>query len=191
MRVFAHHRYTWGEYLAHERASNVKHEFFGGEIFAMAGGTPEHAALAAAVIRDLGGQLRTRPCLAYTSDLRVRVATTGLATYPDVTVLCGELQCDPNDPNTALNPTVIVEVLSNSTEEYDRGEKFEHYQQIATLQEYVLISHREPCMEVFRRSPAGTWVRGEARLHATLQLESIGCELSTDDIYSGITLHRG
>lgn len=187
MHDFAHHRYTWAEYLAFEEAANSKNEFFNGEIYAMAGGTPLHARLAARVLRELGLQLRGGPCEPFTSDLRVRVATTGLATYPDVTVICGPIQPEPNDANTALNPTLLVEVLSNSTEEYDRGQKFEHYKQMATLREYVLVSQREKLIEVFRRVGA-EWQRFEGRSTSAVTLDSIGCGLSVDAIYEGVEL---
>jgi Uma2 family endonuclease len=190
MRDLAHHRYTWNEYLAFERASNAKNEFLSGEIYAMAGGTPQHAKLAARILRDLGQQLRGKPCEPYTSDLRVRVAATGLATYPDVTVICGPIQPDPQDQNTALNATLLVEVLSNSTEEYDRGQKFEHYKQMPSLREYVLVSHREKLIEVFRRS-GDDWSRTEARSGSTVKLESIVSELAVDAVYEGVEPQAG
>jgi Uma2 family endonuclease len=185
MHDSAHHRYTWAEYLAFEEAANSKNEFFNGEIYAMAGGTPQHAQLAARVLRELGIQLRGKPCEPFTSDLRVRVAATGLATYPDVTVICGPILPEPKDANTALNPTLLVEVLSNSTEQFDRGQKFEHYKQLPTLREYVLISQRERLIEVFRRVGV-EWQRFEARSTRAVSLDSIGCELSVDAIYEGV-----
>src|SRR5919106_215521 len=108
----ARRRYTYAEYLSLEEFSNVKHEFFGGEIYAMAGGTIDHGALAARVIRLLGDRLEGRPCLVLTSDVRVRVRATGLATYPDVSVVCGPVERDPDDRHTVINPLVVVEVLS-------------------------------------------------------------------------------
>src|SRR4051812_42732973 len=107
-------RYTWAQYVVLEHSSNVKHEFFDGEIFAMAGGTPEHSALATAITIQLGRQLEGKPCRPYNSDLRIRVPATGLGTYPDVSVICGPPQHDPSDRNTLVNPTLIVEVLSDS-----------------------------------------------------------------------------
>lgn len=182
-----HHRYTWREYLSFEESSNRKHEFLGGEIYAMAGGTPEHARLAAKVIAALERQTETGPCRVYSSDLRVRVQETGLGTYPDATVICGELLRDPEDKNTAVNPTVIFEVTSDSTEEYDRTTKFEHYQRCPSLQEYVLVSHRERCIEVFRRT-GETWTRSEARTSAVARLGSISVELEIDALYDGIDI---
>lgn len=186
-----HHRYTWQEYVALERASNLRHEFFEGEIFAMAGGTPEHAALAAVVIGELIRQLEGKPCRPYTSDLRIRVPATGLCTYPDVSVICGKPETDPDDANSVVNPTVLVEVLSDSTEAYDHGEKFDSFRKLPSLEEYVLVSHREVLVEVFRRTPSGPWSRLEARTHASAKLESIGCELAVDRVYAGLALRRG
>jgi len=150
-----HH--TYAEYLGLEASSNVKHEFLGGQIYAMAGGTPEHAALAAAVSGLLFGQLRGGACRAYDSDLRVRTPS-GLATYPDVTVICGPSQRDEVDPQAVTNPALIVEVLSRSTEDYDSGDKFEHYKTLRSLRQYVLVSHRERAIEVWTREDAA-WRR--------------------------------
>jgi Uma2 family endonuclease len=146
-------RYTYAEYLGFETSSNVKHEFLDGQIYAMAGGTPEHAALAAAVITLLGPQLRGGECRPYNSDLRVRTPT-GLTTYPDVTVICGPRTIDALDPLAVTNPALIVEVLSRSTEEYDSGDKFEHYKTFPSLREYVLVSHRERSVKSDRAEKA-------------------------------------
>jgi Uma2 family endonuclease len=190
VRDSAHHRYTWAEYVALERASTHRNEFYNGEIYAMAGGTPQHARLAARAIGQLHQQLSGKKCEPYTSDLRVRVVATGLATYPDVTVVCGPIEADPQDPNTAINPTVLIEVLSSSTEDYDRGQKFEHFRQIPSLRECVLVSHREQLLEVFRRSDE-SWARSEARPGAMLELRSIACRLSVAALYEGVGLHPG
>ncbi|MDX2052739.1 MAG: Uma2 family endonuclease [Polyangiaceae bacterium] len=180
----AHHiQYNFGDYLALEASSNVKHEFLEGQIYGMAGGTPEHAALKAAVTGLLFSQIRGSRCRAHDADLRVRVLGTGLATYPDVTVVCGQSERDPGDANAITNPTLIVEVLSPSTEEYDRGDKFEHYKRIPTLRQYVLISHSEREIEVWSRSPANDWTRAVARAGGRVSLDAIGAELSVDDVY--------
>jgi len=176
-------RYSWDEYLALEAASNVKHEFWDGQIYGMAGGTPEHAALAAAVSGLLFGQIRAGQCRAHNSDLRVRVLDTGLATYPDVTVVCGASERDPSDKNSVTNPTLIVEVPSPSTEEYDHGDKFEHYKRIAALRQYVLVSHRERQIEVWSRAETGEWTQVIAHSGGRVALESIGADLVVDDVY--------
>jgi len=132
--------YTYREYIRLADEANVKLEFVAGELYAMAGGTPEHAALAANVSALLLLQLRGRRCRVHSSDLRVRVRATGLTTYPDVSVVCGEVEVDPEDASTALNPTVLVEILSPSTEDYDRGDRLDHYKQLASLREVVLVA---------------------------------------------------
>jgi Uma2 family endonuclease len=176
-------RYTFGEYVRLEEVSNVKHEYVDGRIYAMAGGSPEHAALQASVSARLFIQLEGGPCRVYSPDLRVRVAATGLATYPDSTVVYGPLERDPADANTILNPKLIVEVLSPRTEEYDRGEKFENYQQISALGEYVLVNHSERRIEVWRRDQRGDWTHFAAGSGESIRLESIDCTLDVDAVY--------
>ena len=179
----AHHiRYSFADYLGLEASSNVKHEFLGGQIYGMAGGTPEHAALTAAVTGLLFAQLRAGRCRVHDADLRVRVLETGLATYPDVTIVCGPRILDPEDQNAVTNPTLIVEVLSRSTEEYDRGDKFEHYKRIPSLQQYVLIAFRDHEIEVWSRA-AGGWEKSRARPGEAAVLGSISAELDVAELY--------
>ncbi|MDQ3264785.1 MAG: Uma2 family endonuclease [Myxococcota bacterium] len=189
MRAY-HHRYTLADYLSIESASNTKHEFFQGEVFAMGGGPPEHAALSAAIMVSLGAQLQGKPCRVYTSDLRVRVQSTSLLTYPDVTVVCGKPQLDPEDRLAVVNPTVLVEVLSDSSEAYDRTEKFESYRQLPSLREYVLVSHREPLLEVHHQGEDGAWTSSQIRAPERIRLSSLDCELDVAAIYRGIELQR-
>ena len=179
------HEYTYAEYLSYEDASNAKHEYLDGEIYAMAGGSPEHAQLSVAVASSLRAQLEGRPCRVFSSDLRVRVAATGLTTYPDVTVVCGPLRRDEASRETILNPVLVVEVLSEGTERYDRGEKFEHYKKISTLEEFVLMSQKEPLVEVWHLN-RGTWSSREARSAGRVALESVGCELVVDELYRDV-----
>ena len=177
-------RYTPAEYLALERAAEFKSEYFKGEIFAMAGATRQHCRISANVVIETGDQLRETPCEAFGSDMRVMVSATGLYTYPDVTIACGELRFEDEQVDTLLNPKVIFEVLSESTEAYDRGKKFDHYRQIATLTEYVLISQSEPLVERYVRQPDGSWrltvLKG---LDAMLELETVPCRLRLADMY--------
>lgn len=173
--------YTYAEYLGFEASSNVKHEFLDGQIYAMAGGTPEHAALAAAAITLLGPQLRGGECRPYNSDLRVRTPT-GLTTYPDVTVIRGPRAIDAIDPLAITNPALIVEVLSRSTEEYDSGDKFEHYKTFPSLREYVLVSHRERSVEIRSRG-AGGWQTTVVPEGAIAEL-SIGARLDVRELYA-------
>jgi Uma2 family endonuclease len=175
-------RYTFREYLELEASSNLRHEFFDGVVYAMSGGSPDHSRLAANVISILTAQLVGKPCQCFTSDLRVRVLETGLATHPDVSVICGSLQSDSEDKNTATNPVVIVEVLSPSTQRYDREEKAAHYRRIRSLASYVLISHEEQRIEVFTRNDDGSWTLREAR-SGSVELAAIGCRLSVEDVY--------
>ncbi len=152
------HRYTYAEYLAYEGDSGLKHEYDDGEILAMAGGSRRHNALAARIVAALENG-RQRGCVAFQSDQKVRVLATGKATYPDASMVCGPIEGDPADPSgaTITNPTLIVEVLSPSTEHDDRGSKWQHYQLIPALQEFVLVSQAEPRVERYRRLPSGTW----------------------------------
>ena len=137
----------------------MRHEFLEGEIYAMAGGTPEHAALSMSAGAALMAAARGGPCRVHSSDLRVRVLATGLVTYPDVTVVCGPYETDPDSPTTITNPRVVVEVTSDSTEEYDRGEKLESYKQVPTLAAVVFVSQRERLIEVIERGEEGRWRR--------------------------------
>lgn len=184
--VARHHRHTFEDYLGIEEVSNTKHEFLDGEIYAMGGGTPEHSALAAAVIAAIGPALAERGCRAYTSDLRVRVLATGLATYPDVSVVCGPLERDPADRNSVTNPTVVVEVTSDSTEAYDRGEKLSHYQRIPSLRAVLFVCHRERRLELVSRVDDGAFTSRSARSGDTLALEPLGVTLSVDAIYGDL-----
>ncbi|MBI4703803.1 MAG: Uma2 family endonuclease [Deltaproteobacteria bacterium] len=176
---------SYADYLAVERSSETKHEFLRGELFAMAGGTPEHSRLAANVIGDLRHAVRQRPCAVFTSDLRVRIVATDRATYPDVSVVCGRVEPAPDDEDAVTNPVLLVEILSDATEAQDRGEKFAHYRRIPSLREYLLVSQREPRLEVFRRQPGGQWSLWEAGPVERLALESIGAEIAVDEIYGG------
>ncbi len=182
--------YTYEEYRRFEDTNPARHEYVDGQILAMAGGTPAHARLQAAVLFALERRLEGRPCQPFPSDLRVKVVATGAATYPDVTVVCGAVETDAEDPHAVTNPTVIVEVLSDSTEAYDRGDKFEHYRQIPTLQTYVLVSHRERRIETRRRAPDGGWSEHVAGRGQTAALEAIGTELAVDELYDRSPLTR-
>jgi Uma2 family endonuclease len=178
-----YHSHTFREYLQLEEFANVKHEYFNGEIYAMAGGTPEHAALSAAIIAALSSQLRGGGCRVFSSDLRVRVLATGLATYPDVTIVCGELQRDPEGPSTVVNPKLVVEVLSDSTAAYDRGEKLEQYKLIESLQAVLLFSQTSQRVELHERAERGfrtEIVSGDQ----SLKLACVGVELALSSIYS-------
>jgi Uma2 family endonuclease len=174
--------YTFREYVEIDTSSELRYEFFSGAVYAMSGGSPEHSGIAANIIQLLGAQLAGKPCRVFTSDLRVRVLETGLATHPDVTVVCGTLMRDPEDAHTVTNPVVIIEVLSPTTERYDREEKFAHYRRIQSLASYVLISQEERRVEVFARNPDGSWTLRETRSGAA-ELPAIACSLAVADVY--------
>ena len=175
--------YSWEDYLTLEGSSNVKHEFLDGQIYGMAGGTPEHAALKSAVTGLLFAQIRGGRCRLHDADLRVRVLETGLATYPDVTIVCGPLERHLEDRDSVTNPTLIVEVLSKSTADYDRGDKFEHYKRIASLRQYVLLSPLEREIEVWSRGAGDEWRQAVSRTGERASLESIGAELDVAEVY--------
>jgi Uma2 family endonuclease len=175
---------TYAEYLAREATSEVKHEFINGEAFAMAGGTLEHGALALA----LGGELRTaltgKPCRTYSSDVRVKVLSTGASFYPDLSIVCGKVETPPDDANAIANPLVLVEVLSDSTEAYDRGAKAGHYRRIDSLREYVLVSQAEQRVEIQRRNERGVWELHFFGPGERVELTSLGVSIPLDAVYA-------
>lgn len=183
MSAAAQTRSSFAEYLAIDETSDGKHEFINGVVYAMSGGSPEHARLAMAVGGQLAAQLAGKRCAIYSSDLRVRVLATGLATYPDLTIVCGKLETDPEDPHGATNPTVIVEVLSPSTEKHDREAKYAHYRRIPSLRSYVLVSQDERLVEVFARNTDDSWTLRDYR-EGKARLDAIECTLSVDAIYA-------
>jgi Uma2 family endonuclease len=175
--------YSYAEYEELEEHSPIKHEFLGGRIYAMAGRVPEHAALSMTVGAVLTNAVQGSRCRAFSSDLMVRVSPTGLSTYPDVSVVCGPRELDPESKHAVNNPALLVEVTSRSSEEYDRGEKFEHYKQMPSLREYVLVSHHEPSIEVRRREADGRWTTHVARAGERIELATVACTLDVSAIY--------
>lgn len=178
--------YSYQEYLALLDVSGVKLEYCDGEIYAMAGGTPAHADLAASVTRLLANHLLGR-CRVSSSDLKVRIEPSGLSTFPDVTVVCGERLVSKLDKNAVVNPTILVEVTSKSTEDYDRGEKLNHYKQCPSVLLVLIISHRLPQVTLHKRSSAGWEVR-EYRAGEFLEVASPEFRFGVDDLFSGIEL---
>ena len=172
------------EYLAIERKSEIKHEYHAGEMFAMVGASKRHNLITANIIRVLGNQLLDRPCNVYPSDMRVKISATGKYTYPDVVIACEDEQFDDAEQDTLLNPVIIIEVLSESTEAYDRGKKFEHYQNIESLTEYLLVTQDPYRIEQYVRQSNSEWKYSEYH-HAddVLKLDVIGCELTLKDVY--------
>lgn len=179
-----HHSYD--DYLRALEVSGVKLEYCEGEIYAMAGGTPAHADLAASITRLLGNALLAS-CRVSSSDLKVRLEATDFSTFPDVTVVCGERQVATSDKNAVTNPTLLVEVTSNSTEDYDRGEKLNHYKQCASLQAILFVSHRREQVTVVARSSAG-WQQREYRTGEHVEVTEPRVTFAVDDLYRGIQL---
>jgi Uma2 family endonuclease len=170
-------------YLAFERAAEERHEYADGEIFAMAGGTREHSLIAGNIFRELSTALLARRCEAHASDMRIHIPSTGRYTYADALVVCGKLVFTDEVRDTLVNPVVIVEVLSDSTEKYDRGDKFEQYQTIVSLRDYVLVSQKKVRVEHLHRQADGTWLLRTFGPGDRLVLESAGCEISVDSAY--------
>ncbi|HLT35046.1 MAG TPA: Uma2 family endonuclease [Enhygromyxa sp.] len=177
-------RYTFAEYLEIERRSrDVKHEYVAGEIFAMAGGSVEHAGLANAFANLLFNHLRGGPCRTYGSDLQISIRAAEVATYADVAVLCDPIERDPESPAHVTNPRIIVEVLSPTTERYDREQKRLYYQHLASLREYVLIAQDRRRVEVWCRGEEG-WTHSVHQAGESVPLRSIDYSLSVDELYA-------
>ncbi|MGK3999616.1 Uma2 family endonuclease [Sorangium sp. So ce1024] len=176
------------EYLAFERASEQKHEYANGEIFAMSGCSREHSLLAGNIQRELGNALLDRACEVHTSDMRVKIASTGRYVYPDASVVCGEPVFEDAEVDTLLNPSVIVEVLSETSEAYDRGDKFAQYRRVPSIMEYVLVSQKEVRIEHFQRQPDGRWLLAILGPGMQLELESIGVVIDVDRVYRKVPL---
>jgi Uma2 family endonuclease len=177
------------QYLEIERQANYKSEYYQGEMFAMAGAGLAHNVLVANLVAGLHSQLRSRPRRVLPSDMRVLVAATGLYTYPDVVVVCGDPQFTDQRFDTLANPNLIAEVLSPSTEAYDRGRKFEQYGAIASLQEYLMVASDRVHVDLYTRQADGRWLLTSAnRLEDKLELESLNCRLSVAELYEKVDL---
>jgi Uma2 family endonuclease len=182
---------TPAEYLAFERQSDIKHEYFQGELFAMAGASRQHARIATNLAYLFVGQMKGRPCDVFSGDMRVKVSATGLYTYPDASVVCGRPRFADKEMDVLLNPTVIVEILSKSTEAYDRGGKFAQYRTLDSLLDYLLVSQDRPLIERFTRQPDGGWLFTEsAGLDAVMPIESIQCQLPLAEVYDRVELDQ-
>lgn len=186
--------WTPAAYLAFERAQgDAKHEYLDGRILpmaetiqGMAGASLAHNRIVSNLVITLGTQMRGRPCDVFSSDMRLHIPATGLYTYPDIVALCGEPEFEDDHLDVLLNPGVIVEVLSPSTEAYDRGAKFDHYRSIETLQTYVLIAQDNAHIEQFQRQEGGWLLTVAKGLAATVRLEIIGCELALVNVYERV-----
>jgi Uma2 family endonuclease len=178
-------RYTYADYVGVEMTSpTTKHEFLDGQIYAMAGGTEDHSKLCAEMITALTLATRNGRCDTHTSDLRIYVEQVGLAAFPDVSVICGPFVQHPPSPKaTALNPTVLVEVTSDSSEHFDTVDKLGFYQTIPTLRDYVIVSHRERRITVHARDEGGAWSSRTAISGGSVSVDSVGANLAVDEVY--------
>ena len=178
--------FTAEEYLTLERSAQTKSEFHDGQSYAMTGSNREHNLITFNIAGELRDQLKKRPCEAYINDMRVKSAEARSYHYPDIVVVCGTPQFEDAHVDTLLNPTLLIEVLSSSTEAYDRGGKFAHYRKISTLREYLLVAQDQPSIERYLRQ-GDVWVLSEALgLDATVPLESINCVLSLREVYDKV-----
>jgi Uma2 family endonuclease len=175
------------EYLEIERRAEIRSEYLDGEMFTMAGASIRHNAIVANLIGELRQKLKGRSCQVFPSDLRLHIPATGLYTYADIVVVCGEPRLEDDHLDTLLNPILIIEVLSPTSEAYDRGKKFEHYRSVESFVEYLLVSQDEPRIEQYLRQPAGRWLfTAVAGLEAAISLPSIQCELSLAEVYDKV-----
>ena len=176
------------QYLEAERSAEFKSEYYGGQIYAMAGGTIPHAHIIANFTGALFQALRGGPCFVLSSDARLRISASGLYTYPDLMVVCGDAKFADDQRDTVLNPTLIVEVLSKSTEAHDRGFKFAQYRKLDSFREYALVSTAEPRVERFLRQPEGQWLLSESvGSGAVCHFSSLDCQILLTDIYDKVT----
>ena len=174
-------------YLELERKESFRSEYRDGEVFAISGGSRKHGLVAANLAGELSTQLRRRPCELFVADMRVRVPQANCFFYPDLAVACGEPQFAGDELDTLLNPVLLVEVLSKSTEDYDRSRKFRNYRTLASLQEYVLVHQDAIHVEHFSRQPDGSWsLREFTRLSDTVELDAINCRLKLEDVYERV-----
>lgn len=178
---------TPADYLARERRSEVRSEYLNGRVYAMSGASREHNRITINLSAMLHSRLRGKPCEPFSGDLRVKVSPTGLYTYPDVIVACGESRFEDEHVDTLLNPTAIVEVLSDSTEAYDRGEKFAHYRALESLTDYLLVAQDRPRIEHFIRQPDSRWLYSVADgLDSQVEIATIDCVLPLAEIYERV-----
>ncbi len=175
------------EYLALERESEIKSEYFGGEIFAMAGASREHNKISTNIVRVLGNQLLEKPCSIFASDMKVKMKEIKKYTYPDIVIVCGIEEYDDEYNDILINPIAIIEILSDSTEAYDRGDKFSHYQFISSFSEYILVSQYFRKVEKFLRQKDDTWIYSKyEKPENIISIESIKCDLPVNDIYRDV-----
>lgn len=177
---------SYADYLELERSTGLKHEFVDGQVWAMSGGTPSHSAITSNVNALLHVALRSSPSRPYSSDLKIRVFETGLASYSDVAVVCGPIEPHPEDANAVTNPSLLIEVLSPSTEAWDRGAKFAHYRRIPSLRHYVLADSVAQRVELYTRQDDETWTFSEHLPGVTFRLDTLDLELAVDEVFADL-----
>jgi Uma2 family endonuclease len=185
---------TPAEYLEFERTSETKHEYFDGEVFAMAGAKPNHNLINANLISELRNRIVAdeSTCRVYPSDQRIKIEAIEKYTYPDLSIACGNIEFDDDSIPSLLNPVVVIEILSESTEAYDRGKKFTHYRLIPSLREYVLVSQDHCQVETYMRRDVGRWIYSSSEsLEDKIKIESVDCEISLSEIYRWIEFEDG
>ncbi len=188
----APHRYlTPEDYLEFERKSEERHEYFNGEIFLMSGASRHHSLIAGNIFAAVHAIVRSKNCEAHMVDMRVKVSPTGLYTYPDLVITCASPEFEDNQVDTLLNPQAIIEVLSPSTESYDRGTKFRHYRSIPSLREYLLVSQDSPHVDRFSLDGGGHWVLSDADgLEAEIEIAALGTSIPLADVYATVDFSR-
>ena len=189
MSVHPKPRLSAEDYLAWERRQETRHEYFDGETDAMTGASREHNLVCGNTFSALHAQLRGRPCKVYNNEMRVKVSETGMYTYPDIVAACAEPQFEDSEVDTLLNPVLIIEVLSDSTEQYDRGAKFRHYRTLPSLRDYLLVAQTECRVEHDVREASNSWLLTDYRsLDDRIDLASVGCGLLLRDMYERVPL---
>jgi len=182
-------QFTIEEYLALERNSEQKSEYYAGEIYAMVGASEPHNLIVTNIVSELSNQLKKHTGRVYSNNMRVKVEATGLYTYPDIVTICSDPIFDDEHKDTLLNPTILIEVLSKSTEAYNRGEKFEHYRKMESLSEYLLVSQDKYYIEHFIRQPNDQWLLLETNhIEQILELPSIHCQLALSEVYDKVEI---
>lgn len=189
--VYGKKNFSIAEYLEIEQEASDKHEYYRGEMFAMAGAGPKHNIIFKNIFRELAYTLKGKPCQPYGSDQRIHIPENGLFTYPDISIMCGDIDTSKEDKDSIIHPVMIFEILSPSTRDYDRGSKFTFYRAIATLKEYILVDSDSISVEVFRLNENRFWQLEEYnQMNQSLQLQTLGFSIPISEIYDGVNISK-
>lgn len=189
--VYGKKNFSIAEYLEIEQEASDKHEYYRGEMFAMAGAGPKHNIIFKNIFRELAYTLKGKPCQPYGSDQRIHIPENGLFTYPDISIICGDIDTSKEDKDSIIHPVMIFEILSPSTRDYDRGSKFTFYRAIATLKEYILVDSDSISVEVFRLNENRFWQLEEYnQMNQSLQLQTLGFSIPISEIYDGVNISK-